>query len=56
MILIATVVGIITGGAAALPVLLHERRRRRTAEGRLALAHAADPTAALLADVRGGRR
>ncbi|WP_160051452.1 hypothetical protein [Nocardiopsis sp. FR26] len=52
MILIATLVGIATGASAMLPALLHQHRRRRAAEGRLALARAADPTERLLADVR----
>ncbi|WP_435107821.1 hypothetical protein [Nocardiopsis synnemataformans] len=51
MILVFTLVGLITGAAAMLPVLLAERRRRRTAEGHLALARAADPTEVLLRDL-----
>ncbi|MFE3461332.1 hypothetical protein ACFXKD_27625 [Nocardiopsis aegyptia] len=63
MILIFTLVGIASGAAAMLPPWVWERRRRRLAEGRLALARAADPadaapprdvwtdTDALLADV-----
>lgn len=52
MILIFNLVCLATGAAAMLPALVWERRRRRIAEGHLALARAADPTSALLADVR----
>jgi hypothetical protein len=55
MTLIALLVGIASGAVAMLPFVVHDRRRRRLAEGRLALARAADPTAQLVREVRAGR-